>query len=132
MPLSIRKRGLFSFTGLSDEIHLFAVLHPDVDITFLLISFTCAMLLNGHLKAYGAFRIHFLDTHRLTESSVIPGCMDCEFWDYEFRIVNFTFITKISQYSCLLGLDFDHILQPVVIWKIFLHHECMDMTNVVQ
>lgn len=43
MSLSIRKRGLFSFTGLSDEIHLFAALHANVDITFLLISFTCAL-----------------------------------------------------------------------------------------
>lgn len=58
--------------------------------------------------------------------------MDCEFWDYELEIVYFTIMTKLSQHSCLLGLDFDHILQPVVIQKIFLHHECMDMTNALR
>lgn len=43
MSLSIKKRGLFYVTVLSDKIHLFAVLHADVDVNFLLISFTCAV-----------------------------------------------------------------------------------------
>lgn len=41
--LSVKKRGFFSVSGLPHEIHLFAVLHADVDVTFLFISFPCAM-----------------------------------------------------------------------------------------
>lgn len=84
-------------------------------------------LLNRHLMVYGALKTLFILYTQTCRSSPENPRLHA-IVTISLGIGNFIIImTKLSHLSCLLGLDFDHILQPAVIWKTFLHLECVDM-----
>lgn len=64
VSLSIKENGLFCVKVLSDKIHLFALLHADVDITFLLLSFICVIAVKWVPNCVWEIQdTHFLFTH---------------------------------------------------------------------